>query len=352
MARGMARGDVWTTPPAEGLEQLRARGIATTPGGGRARFTHPLFAEIAVAMWVAHRDAVQCVRRLLRIRDSFLRASVLRILLEGCADIGDSSRLLDLPELGILLTTGLEGDLDIVGGLASLDIVVPEILRHPRAPDFCAQLFEAAKLADQRSWLAAVALLEIDSTPPWATAGAHNDALPQIAEHLAACGTTLALDLRRAVAVRLRAWSLGQRSMWASYLVDVLAAELPDNETLDWMASVMSGDRPWVAGWLRRGVRRICSRGVDLDLLRVRAVVGKIVKAERQSDPDRYQDAYGLLLGDSGERGLLVTQPEIAIDLLLEWQTDETRRDRESRKQLHEKFVGSDESHDVELDDG
>jgi hypothetical protein len=351
MARSVARGDAWTTPPTEGLEQLLTRGIATAPGGGRARFTHPLFAEIAVTMCVAHRDASQCVHRLLRLRDSFLRASVLRMLLEGCVDVGDSARLLDLPKLGRLLTTGLEGDLDIVGGLAQLDIVVPEILQHPRSPDFCAQLFEAAKLTDQRSWLAAVASLDIEPTPPWAIAGTHSDALPQIAEHLVTCGATLTSDIRRRVAIRLRAWSIGRRSIRISHLIDVLSAELPDNETLDWMASIVAEDLPW-ASPLRRGMRSICSRGVELDLHRVRAILEKIVNTESQSDPDHYLDAHNLMLGTSSERGLFVTQPEIAIELLLKWQADETRRDREARDRRRKKFAGSDDSHDVEISDG
>lgn len=337
MAQGLVRGSSWTTPPAAGLQPLLNHGVAAAPGGGRVRFGHPLFSEIAVAMWAAHRDAALCVRRLSRIRDSFLRASALRIVLEGCVDAGDSTRLLDLPELGALVAAGLNEGADIVGGLASLDVVVPEVLRHPRSPEFAARLFEAAKLADQRSWLAAVALLDIEPRPAWATVGSRDDALPQLAEHLAACGDGLAADHRRAVAIRLRAWSAGQGSLWTSYLVDVLAAELPDNGTLDWISSVVSVG---VAGWLRRGIRRVCSRGIDLDPAHVRATIQRVVSADRESDLDRYQDAHDLMLGEKGDRGLIETQPEIAMELILEWQEEEDLRDRELRQQRRDEFEG------------
>lgn len=351
MARGLVRGETWTIPATSGLQRLLERGVATAPGGGRVRFEHQLFGEMATAMWVAHRDARVCVRRFARIRDSFVRASALRLLLDGCVDVGDSTRLVDLPEVGAFLSAGLDGGVDLVGGLASLDVVAPELLQHPRSSDFGAPLFEAAKLADSRSWLKAIALLHVEQRPAWATAVARTDALPQIAEHLAACGDTLAVEVRRAVAIRLRAWSLGERSLWTSYLVDVVAAELPDDETLDWMASIMAPDRPWIVGWLRSGLRRICARNADLDPARVRRAVETVISAARPEDSERFDDAFDLLLGDPGERGLLETQPEIAIEMVLAWQDAEARRDREGRAQWRDELNAVAATFDVEASD-
>jgi hypothetical protein len=346
MAHGLVRGDAWTTPPASGVERLVNRGVAAAPGGGRVRFAHPLFGEIGVAMWAAQRDAQQCSARLLRVRDSFARGSALRMLLEGCVDVGDSARLLDLPEVGSLLSAGLQCDLDIVGGLAALDVVVPEILRHPQAATFSARLFEAAKLADNRNWLEAVAMLEVDRAPDWATV--INDALPQISEHVVACGQTLAVDIRKAVAIRLRAWSAKQPSHWTSYLVDVIAAELPDNDTLAWMDTVMSPERPWAAGWLRQGLRRICARGVGLDVARVKLLADRLV--DPAVEQDGFQNAHDLLLGETTEPGLIATQPEIAIDLIFSWQDHETRRDREQRQGRRAEYDDDEPAHADTLD--
>jgi hypothetical protein len=342
MARGLVRGDAWTTPPASGVERLVNCGVAAAPGGGRVRFAHPLFGEIGVATWAAQQDAQQCSARLLRVRDSFVRGSALRMLLEGCVDVGDSACLLDLPEVGSLLSAGLKGEFDVVGGLAALDVVVPEILKHPQAATFCARLFEAAKLADNRNWLEAVAMLEVDRAPEWATVANRDDALPQISEHVLACGETLAVDIRKAVAIRLRAWSANQPSHWTSYLVDIIAAELPDNDSLAWMDAVMAPDRPWVAGWLRQGLRRICARGAALDVARVKVLADRLVDPAVENDG--FQNAYNLLLGERTEPGLIATQPEIAIELIFSWQDHDTRRDREQRQRRRAEYESDDEA--------
>ncbi len=356
MARGLIRGDSWTTPPSAGLQRILDRGVASAPGGGRVQFAHPLFGEIGAALWASHRSGEHCVRRLRQIRDSFLQTSALRILLEGCADVGDSSRLLDLPGLSPLLDAGLDGTVDIVGALAALDIVVPEVLRHPRAAEFAARLFEAAKLQNQTSWLDAVAALEPQLTPSWATAASREDALPSIAEHLAASADSLSPDTRREVALRLRQWSTGQRSLWTSYLVDAVAAELPDEETLRWMNSIMTADAPWVAGWLRRAVRRIASRNRAIDPVLMRETVTRLVAAGQQYERDEFEDAHGLLLAERGEHGLIETQPALALDVLFDWQERETRREREDRKRWRDiypsAFVEESAVAEEEEDDG
>ncbi|HQV90334.1 MAG TPA: arginase family protein [Phycicoccus sp.] len=57
----------------------------------------------------------------------------------------------------------------------------------------------------------------------------------------------------------------------------------PGPETLDWMASIMAPDRPWIVGWLRSGLRRICARNADLDPARVRRAVETVISAARHS---------------------------------------------------------------------
>lgn len=115
MARGLVRGERWTIPPTAGLQLLIDRSVANAPGGGRVQFAHPLFGEFAIATWASHRTADLSVRRLSRIRDSFARGSALRMMLEGCVDVTDSSRLLDLPTVSALIDVALDNKIDIVG---------------------------------------------------------------------------------------------------------------------------------------------------------------------------------------------------------------------------------------------
>jgi hypothetical protein len=338
MARGLARGKRWTNPPTAGLKSLIDRSVASAPGGGRVQFAHPLFGEFAIAAWASHRAADQAVRRLSRVGDSFARGSALRMMLEGCVDVTDSSRLLDLPTVSSLINAALDNKIDIVGALASLDTGVPQVLQHDRAPEFCREMFETARLSDQRSWMRALSLLEVSPTPPWATAMNRDDALPLIAEHLLDCADEIEPETGRQVALRLREWSRGQQSIWASYLVSAIGRFLPDDETLRWMQSLMTTDAPWYGAWLRMGLRRVCSRGTHLDEALIRNVLNRIVSLSATPGLERFEDAHNLLLADPdrGERGLLRTQPAVALDFLFDWHEHEIVADRDDRKRWRE----------------
>jgi hypothetical protein len=340
MARGLARGERWTIPPTSGLRSLIDRSVAEAPGGGRVQFAHPLFGEFAIAGWASHRTADATVRRLSRIGDSFTRGSALRMLLEGCVDATASSHLLDLPTVSSLISAALDNEIDIVGALASLDTGVLQALQHDRAQEFCSRIFEAARLSDQRSWLRALPLLEVSPTPSWATAKKRDDALPLIAEHLVACADELEPETGRQVALRLREWSRGQQSIWASYLVGAIARFLADDETLRWMQSLMTLDAPWYGAWLRTGLRRVCSRGTGLDEALIRDVLARIVESGATPGRERFEDAHDLLLGDRGERGLLQTQPAVALDFLLDWDEQEVAADRDARKRWRKELSG------------
>lgn len=337
MASGLARGQVRITPPTAGLKVLIDQGVVTAPCGGRVQFAHPLFGEFSIAMHSSRRDAEHTTRRLSRIRDSFTQGAALRILLEGCVDTSDSSHLLDVPTITAMIDASLGTDIDIIGALASLDVGVPEVLQHKRAREFCARLFRAASLIDQRSWLRALPLLDLSPAPPWATAMSRTDALPLIADHLAACADEFLQDTGREVALRLREWSRGQKSIWVSYLVRAIGRFLADNDTLRWMASLTTTDASGYSAWLRSGLRLVCSRGTDLDQTLVGDVISRVIRTG-QNNLEEFEDAYNLFLADKGERGLLETQPELAIELLFDWQDRETDDDRRRRQRRREGF--------------
>jgi hypothetical protein len=353
MARGLAHGERWTIPPTAGLKSLIDRSVADAPGGGRVQFAHPLFGEFAVAAWASHRTADLVVRRLSRIDDSFTRGSALRMLLEGCVDVVDSSRLLDLPTVSSLISLALDNKIDIIGALASLDTAIPSVMLHDRAPEFCREMFEAARVSDQRSWLRALPMLDVSPAPSWATAKKRDDALPLIAEHLLACADEIEEETGGQVALRLREWSRGQQSIWASYLVSAIARFLPDDETLRWMQSLMTTDAPWYGAWLRMGLRCLCSRGKNLDEALIRDVLSRVVSLGVTSGLERFEDAHNLLLADRGERGLLQTQPAIALDLLFDWHEHEVASKRNDLKRWREELSGLEQMEPtIEDDDG
>jgi hypothetical protein len=81
----------------------------------------------------------------------------------------------------------------------------------------------------------------------------------------------------------------------------------------------------------------VCSRGTNLDEALVREVLDRIVRLDATPGLERFEDAHNLLLADRGERGLLQTQPSVALDLLFDWHEHETAADRDDRKRWRDK---------------